>query len=152
MRVLLIAAALLFLQGCASIDFDAKNKDKSDKHGLVYYVAEPGVLVKDAENCTQDVSLFMIPGEERELKFRSGWGSSNFSVELTNGMIGKASQATDPKIESLIASVFKPSAMNDNPLEKKKQCKVRTNLYRLRDIKYESNGKVEYAIPPAQEL
>lgn len=47
----------------------------------------------------------MVPGKRRVVKFKSGFGSSELSVTLSNGMIASVGQKTDTKVPETITSI-----------------------------------------------
>ena len=112
------------LAGCASIDFG--------KDGLTYYDPIPALLVatacdKDASTITTTATIVVLPGDKKSLKLRNGFGSSNLTVTLSNGMIVSVGQESDSKIPETLTALGGLGAatiLEDN-------CKPQVTLYRI---------------------
>jgi hypothetical protein len=85
------------LCGCAHLEF-------SDG-GLTYYDPKPYLFVSRTKDCVTTASVIMIPEQRKKVKFRSGYGTADLSISLTNGMITSAGQKTDTKVPETITAV-----------------------------------------------
>jgi hypothetical protein len=103
LRTASLSLLLVSMGGCASIEFSSK-----DKHGLTYFEPRPHLLVTttaDKDGCSKNVSVIMIPGDRKHMKFKWGYGSSELSVSLTNGMVSQVGLKNDSKIPETIGAV-----------------------------------------------
>jgi uncharacterized protein YbaR (Trm112 family) len=46
-----------------------------------------------------------LPGKKRHLDFKTGYGSSNLSVDFSNGLLTKVGQTSDSKIPETLTSI-----------------------------------------------
>lgn len=90
------SAAMLSV-GCAHIDFGAE--------GLPYFEPVPYLFVSAAADCTLTAALIMLPGQERRLKFITGYGSADLSVTLASGMISDVGQNVDTKVPDTVSAL-----------------------------------------------
>ncbi len=86
------------LSGCAHLDF-------GDDKGLAYYDAKPYLFVSTTTECVTTATIIAMPESKREVKFKSGYGSADLSVNLSNGMITSVNQKTDTQIPATITSI-----------------------------------------------
>lgn len=94
----LCIASLFLVSGCGHLDFG------SDK-GLTYYDPKPYFFVTTTKDCVTTGTVVSLPETKRAVKLVSGYGSSDLSVNLNNGMITSVGQKTDPSIPATITSV-----------------------------------------------
>jgi len=85
------------LFGCAHIDFGGD--------GLTYYDPKPYVFVSTTHECITTATVVVIPERQKTMKFVAGYGSSELSASLTNGMIAAVGQKTDTKIPETINAI-----------------------------------------------
>lgn len=85
------------LGGCAGLDFGDQ--------GLSFYEPRPYLFVSVNMDCVSTATLISLPGERRSVKFKSGYGSSDLSVALSNGILTSAGQKTDTKVPETITSI-----------------------------------------------
>ena len=86
------------LSGCAHLDF-------GDDKGLTYYDPKPYLFVSTTKECVTTATIVTVPESKKEVKLKSGYGSADLSVTLSNGMITSVGQKTDTKIPETIASI-----------------------------------------------
>ncbi len=87
------------LGGCASIDFDA------DDSGLIYFEPLPHLFYTVTDECVSSVSVVSIPGQQKRIAFKSGYGAATLSASFANGVITDVGQATDTKVPETITSI-----------------------------------------------
>ena len=97
-RVTFLLSSLAFL-GCANIDFDSQEK------GITYYEPMPYLFISVTDKCISTATVMSIPGPKKKMEFHAGFGSSELSVEFSNGIITKVGQNTDSKIPETLTSV-----------------------------------------------
>jgi hypothetical protein len=88
---------LSLLSGCAHLDFGDE--------GLTFYEPKPYLFVTIKKDCVCTATVLMIPGTKKAVKFKSGYGSANLSVNLKDGMVTTAGQITDTKIPETITAI-----------------------------------------------
>lgn len=98
LRRQLCVGSLVLLSGCGHLDF---GPDK----GLAYYDPKPYFFVTTTKDCVSTGTVVSLPDTKREVKLVSGYGSSDLSVNLSNGMITSVGQKADPSIPATITSV-----------------------------------------------
>ncbi len=86
------------LSGCAHLDF-------GDDKGLAYYDSKPYLFVSTTKDCVSTATIVGVPEVKREVKFKSGYGTADLSVALSNGMITSVGQKTDSKIPETITAI-----------------------------------------------
>jgi len=96
--LVLVMTACILVAGCAKVNFTADN-------GLLYFEPKPYLLITANKDCIPTVTVIMLPNTVKHVAFESGYGSSELSVALTNGMITSAGQKTDTKIPETITSI-----------------------------------------------
>jgi hypothetical protein len=101
-NVVYIIIGLLFLSGCAHLEFT----DFTDgQGGVTYYDPKPYMLVVTAGDCATTAAVVVLPEKKRTVKFKMGYGSAKLSVGLSNGMFTNVGQETDTKIPETIGSI-----------------------------------------------
>lgn len=90
--------SVFLLSGCAHLDF-------GNGKGLTYYDPKPYLFVTISKDCAATATVIMLPGKVEKVKFDSGYGSADFSIGLSNGMITSVNQKTDTKIPETITSL-----------------------------------------------
>ncbi len=93
----ILIAVILPLSGCAHIDFGGD--------GLTYYEPKPYLFVSTTKDCVTTATVVSIPENKKVMKFKTGYGSSELSASLTNGMITSVGQKTDAKVPETITSL-----------------------------------------------
>ena len=88
---------LLAVSGCAHIDFGAD--------GMTYYDPAPYLFVSTTKECVTTATVVVIPGARKSMKFVPGYGSSNLTATLSNGMITSVGQQTDANVAATIGSI-----------------------------------------------
>ena len=86
------------LSGCAHLDF-------GDDRGLTYFDLKPYLFVSTTKECVSVATVVSVPETKREVKFKSGYGTADLSVGLSNGMITSVGQKTDTKIPETITAI-----------------------------------------------
>jgi uncharacterized protein YbaR (Trm112 family) len=126
-KIKLVSIALLFsMIGCASIDFGGD--------GLTYYDPKPYLFVTTTKDCVSTATVVLIPESKKSLVFKSGYGSAELSVTLTNGMITSAGQNTDTKIPETLTAIASlgtaAAGLKAKPVDKKQIiCTPTARLY-----------------------
>ena len=102
MKGIAIAAALamaVVATGCARFQFYTKADLKGDETGLKLYPAKPYVLVAHQadESKAADISVVYLPDLANPYYAtpQSGWGSSNLTMTITNGVLTQFGQQVD---------------------------------------------------------
>jgi hypothetical protein len=99
---------LLFLSGCARVDFYA-GEGLNKKTGLRYYIAKPYLLVTrtGAKDKPLDVSIVYLPNLEdpQYAVYHPGWGSHQFSISVSNGILTSYGQTADSKIPETVSAL-----------------------------------------------
>ena len=120
----LILVVSLF--GCARIDFGGTDGR------LTYYDPKPYLFVSTNKTCVTTAAVIVLPAEKKSLKFISGYGSVNLSVELSNGMITSVGQETNtqvPETISAIADLGKTAAVFTKEMRAGEGCPPSAVLY-----------------------
>lgn len=100
---IIMASCFFFLTGCAGLDF---GKDKSgEERGLIYFEPVPYLFVSTSKDCVTAAAVTIIPGKQRELKFKWGYGSYELSASLSNAMISAVGQKADSKIPETLSAI-----------------------------------------------
>jgi hypothetical protein len=87
----------LLVSGCAHIDFGGD--------GMTYFDPKPYLFVSTTKECVTTATVVSVPETKKVMKFVSGYGSSDLSATLSNGMIVSVGQKTDTKIPETITSI-----------------------------------------------
>lgn len=90
-----------FLSGCAGLVFNSTEKEGA----LTYWDGAPYLLVTTAADCAATASVIMLPSEKRSVSLRSGYGSSELSLKLQNGMIAEVGQTVDTKVPETLTGI-----------------------------------------------
>ena len=85
------------LSGCAHIDFGGD--------GMTYYELKPYLFVSTTKECVTTATVVSMPGEKKVMKFKSGYGSSDLSASLSNGMISSVGQKVDTKVPETLSAI-----------------------------------------------
>jgi hypothetical protein len=88
---------LIGTSGCAHIDFGGK--------GMTYYTPKPYLFVATTRQCVTTATVVSVPAKKKVMKFVPGYGSSNLSVTLSNGMIASVGQETSAKVPETLTSI-----------------------------------------------
>ncbi len=97
-----IVTGLLFLFGCAHLDF---NDFTDGKEGVTYYDPKPYLFVSTTKDCVSTATVVVLPEKKKTVKLKTGYGSADLSVGLSNGMITSVGQKTDTKIPETIGAI-----------------------------------------------
>lgn len=95
------ALTSLFLSGCAGLVFNSSEKEGA----MTYWDGAPYLLVTTAADCTVTASVIMLPSEKKSVSLRSGYGSSELSLKLQNGMIAEVGQTVDTKVPETLTGL-----------------------------------------------
>jgi hypothetical protein len=100
---------ILLLCGCARFQFYKSAELSGSETGIKFYTAKPYLLVARTGNKEKpvEVSVVYLPDLQNPLYAspRSGFGSSNLTLSLSNGMLTAMGQQTDTKVPELLTSV-----------------------------------------------
>jgi hypothetical protein len=142
----LFVGSLFLLSGCGHLDF---GPDK----GLTYYDPKPYFFVTTTKDCVATGTVVLLPETKREVKLVSGYGLSDLSVNLSNGMITSVGQKTDPSIPATITSVAglatavgalaKPAKVEP---EKPTQCTPTAVLYPIENGSPNPNAGIHFPV------
>ena len=132
-RLIFILLVGSFLSGCAGLQFNPSR----DPHAFTYNEPVPYMLVSTTKDCATTATIMSIPGRERSVAFKSGYGSADLSVSVQNGMITSINQKTDTKVpETLTAAANLATSLGVKALlanGKEVICKPIANLYAIRN-------------------
>lgn len=92
-----VSGILILLSGCAGLDFG--------EEGLSFYEPKPYLFVSVNKDCVSTATVISLPGNKKSVKFKSGYGSADLSIALSNGILTNAGQKTDTKIPETITSI-----------------------------------------------
>jgi len=95
------AGLALLVSGCAGLVFNPTAQDDA----LTYYETAPYLFISTSKDCVTTASVVALPGRQRSVSLRSGYGSADLSVGLSSGMITSVGQKTDTKIPETITAV-----------------------------------------------
>lgn len=105
MKKAILIACVIALSGCGSVDI---YDDPTLKHevGVEFYLPKPYLMVVRGKEKT-DASVIYMPDQHRPryAKFTAGWGSSELSLSLSNGMLASIGQKTDSKIPETLTAI-----------------------------------------------
>src|SRR5687768_13568288 len=103
---LLACMCVLFLCGCARFQFYNNSDLTGAETGIKYYTAKPYLLVARTGNKDKpvEVSVVYLPDMKNPVYAspRSGLGSSNLTLSLSNGMLTAMGQQTDTKVPEML--------------------------------------------------
>ena len=137
-----ISVILFWVLGCARIDFGGE--------GLTYYEPKPYLFVSTTKECVTTATVVIIPETKKVMKFETGYGSSDLSVTLTNGMVASVGQKTDSKIPETITSIASlgtAAALYKTSIEeqKKEGCKPSAILYPIENGIPNENAPINFS-------
>ena len=159
-RIPLLLSVML-LGGCAGIQFSS-----GTDHGLTYFDPVPHLFVTRTQDpktsiCTVSATVIMIPGEKKQMKFKWGYGVSDLTVNLSNGMITSVNQKNDSKIPETInafaglagtalgaaKTLQRERAGDGKPPETKQICTPPAALYKLDKGEVTNDEPFTFGIP-----
>lgn len=108
--IIVILFQLFLFAGCAGVKFyDGEDLKTAKETGLKFYYPKPYLLVArtGAKDKPVEVSIVWFPDLARPqiAKFKAGWGSHEFSVALSNGILTNYGQKGDTKIPETLTAV-----------------------------------------------
>jgi hypothetical protein len=93
------ALAAVLLAGCAGFEFYENPELKGPETGMKFYTPKPYLLVGRVGGTEKpvDISVVYLPDLSKPVyaKARSGWGSSNLTMSLSDGRITQFGQQVD---------------------------------------------------------
>lgn len=109
-RSIAAVAASVLISGCAGVEFYTSPKlTKDSETGIPIYASKPYLLVSRTGNKDKptEVSIIHLSDVSRVIyaKPKSGFGSSNLTMSLTNGQMSAFGQQVDTKIPETITSL-----------------------------------------------
>ncbi|UGY14553.1 hypothetical protein [Bradyrhizobium septentrionale] len=135
MRIICLVAVGVPLSGCAGLQFNPGPAPDA----LTYNEPIPYFQVTRNGDCTVTGSVVSLPGYERSVAFRNGYGSADLSVNLQNGMIQSVNQKTDSKIPETLTAISSLAGVATKGLKAadagKPSCDTSAKLYPIRDGK-----------------
>jgi len=93
------------LYGCAHLDFNEFNEKENGNGGVTYYDPKPYLFVSTTKECVTTAPVVVLPEKKRTVKFKTGYGSAELSVNLSNGMITSVNQKADTKIPETLGAI-----------------------------------------------
>lgn len=127
------------LSGCAGLEFHQAPQEGA----LTFRDSVPFMFVSTTPDCMTTTTIVSVPGAERSVGFKSGYGTADLSVAMSNGMITSVGQKTDTKIPETITavaglakdvgSIALVKAVADDGKPKATQCVPQARLYGVRD-------------------
>src|SRR5688500_14825571 len=107
-KAVIAAISLVALAGCARLQFYKTEDLRGNETGIKFYTLKPYLLVARTGNKEKpvEVSVIFLPDLKNPLYAspRSGFGSSNLTLSLANGVITAMGQQTDTKVPELLSS------------------------------------------------
>ena len=127
-RIVVLALGAL-LSSCAGVEFG--NGEAFDGKGLVFFDPIPYLFVSVTPDCSSTSAILALPGSERRVKIKSGYGSSETSLAFAGGLLTNVGQKTDNKIPELLTAVaaLPPAFGSKAGDEKKAPCEATATLY-----------------------
>jgi hypothetical protein len=105
------------------------------------------MLISTSAECITTGTVVMVPGERKIVKLKQGYGNSDLSVTLTNGMIASVGQKTDAKTpETLTAVGALVTAAAAAIKEDELKCKPSAVLYPIRNGAVDTSGGTKFPI------
>lgn len=105
---LLVFATSIACFGCAGVNFYS-DADLKTKTGIPIFATKPYLLVVETGSNEKPIEVTVVHLRDAERVIyadpRSGFGSSNLTLTLTNGQLVSFGQETDTKIPELINSL-----------------------------------------------
>lgn len=95
----LIVLTVGFAAGCSSINFKA-----DDGKGLLYFEPVPVLAVRVDKDCKIESTVMSLPGQRRHVRMSAGYGSSELTLDLSNGIITKVGQTVDTKVPETLTA------------------------------------------------
>jgi hypothetical protein len=142
-QIVWATALIVLLSGCATIDF-------GEGGGLTYYDPKPYLFVSTTADCVSTATIVVIPEKKRSMKFIPGYGSSELTATLSNGMVTTVGQTTDSKIPetiSALASLAPTFGMKrDTGADR---CVPAATLYPVVDGVPNHNAPIKFVVDPA---
>lgn len=135
LRIAILLAASVSLGGCAGLQFNSR----PEPDALTYNEPVPYMLVTTTKDCVTTATVVSIPGRQRSVAFRSGYGSADLAVNLDHGIITSVNQKTDTKIPETITAVsglataLGKSVAAVNATKKEVICKPTAKLHAIKD-------------------
>lgn len=99
-KTILMLAIAATISGCAHIEFG-----KEEGNGLIYFEPQPFLLVQHDKDCVTTASSIMLPGNEKKMIFKTGYGAGALSASLSNGMIASVGQNSTSGVNETITAV-----------------------------------------------
>lgn len=105
--LILTISITLNLTACSSIDFYEVNKDGTENEvGFLYYPPKPYLLVEQADkNITTKIISLPDTSRPHRVKQKGGWGTSDLSFTIKDGMIETFNAKTDSKGPEALTSI-----------------------------------------------
>jgi hypothetical protein len=137
-------AVCITVGGCAHLEFPDKDG------GLAYFEPVPHMFVTTSAECVTTGTVVMVPGERKIVKFKQGYGSSDLSVTMTNGMIASVGQKADIKTPETLTAVgaFTTALAATAVKEEKPKCKPSAILYPIRNGAVDMSGGTPFPVSP----
>lgn len=90
--------------GCARIALYKNERCEGPEIGVKLYYVKPYLLVTQTDQNKMDVSIQYLPDLSKPIyaKLKSGYGSADLSLALSNGVLTNIGQKTDTKIPDTI--------------------------------------------------
>jgi hypothetical protein len=146
----------MLLAACSGIRFS--NVDDGKSHP--YRVASPAMKIVTAPDCTMTAEVITIPGRLNYLKFQTGLGKINDTVEFEpGGTIKKISASQEGVAEDLgkvvgavtsaVTTAVKPLRSDFNAMKAEPPCQASAQIY---PVKLDPGGNpyVDYEHPMLQ--
>lgn len=101
-KTILMVAITATISGCAHIEF---GKDATAGDGLIYFEPQPYLLIQQDKDCVTTASSVMLPGNKKQMIFKTGYGAGGLSASLSNGMIASVGQDSTSGVNETITAV-----------------------------------------------
>jgi len=101
-KMIPILAIAATISGCAHIEF---GKDATAGDGLIYFEPQPYLLIQQDKDCVTTASSVMLPGNKKQMIFKTGYGAGGLSASLSNGMIASVGQDSSSGVNETITAV-----------------------------------------------
>ena len=96
-----IFIAMLLLTGCGQLVFNQTPQPDA----LLYFEPVTYLYIATSKDCVQTAQVISLPGHARSVTLKPGYGTTDLSVNLSNGMITSVGQKTDPQIPQTITAL-----------------------------------------------
>lgn len=140
LTMMFLVTTSMLATGCAHLEFPEDDK------GLPYFEPLPYMLITTTPECVTTGTVVMIPGERKIVELKSGYGSSELSVTLTNGMISAVGQKTDTKVPETVTAMAALATATALAKEEKPKCKPSAILYPIRNGTVDVSGGTVFPI------